>query len=504
VIRGRDQIRLSAQKLALRKKRAAFSIISVALGVVVVVTVNSLLENIRDLMVRTTFTEDIDKNIIRLYVTDNPYEYTPRGQRRKNEPKKRQQFLNEPVFEQMRSWPEVVAADHPVAVTDLSFDAWQDRPRKITQATGVPEPMLRQYVRTPAWMATGSHAIPIVVGERNVRLAYDAKRKRFDTVSTNEVNAWIGREITMTIGDPFARISRFDYDYDQREWNMLSDDDLAQQRDAILRANREQFDPTIFNTTLSLRVRVVGFCPGNQVWMPLDTAELCEKWLEQRRGLAALWPGMRTEPVEYGERGRLTPRTGEFAEGIVMVKDGADVEAVAKRIRDLGFEATTRSSAFANMVKEFDTFVRFVKRIALAFGGLILALACGLLWSTTSRIVSDSRTDIGLFRALGATKSDVRRLFLSEAAWLGMLGTLCGIFLGWALAWEISRWTIRFVRREVVDPEQMLMIPDSVFRIDWVFCAALLVGAAIVSILAGLWPATRAAKVDPVQALKRE
>jgi ABC-type lipoprotein release transport system permease subunit len=78
------------------------------------------------------------------------------------------------------------------------------------------------------------------------------------------------------------------------------------------------------------------------------------------------------------------------------------------------------------------------------------------------------------------------------------------MLLGWGLAYEVSRWTIRLARQEVMDPEQMLMLPDSVFRIDVPFCLTLLAGAAFVSLLAGLLPANRAANVDPVKALKRE
>jgi hypothetical protein len=456
------------------------------------------------MIVRTQFTEEIDKNVVRIYTTENPYDYMPRGKAKKEAPKKRYQFLNETAFEEMRGWSEVAAADHPVTVASLSFDAFQNRPRNVSTATGVPEPMIRRYVRDPALLTAGTNAVPLVVGERNTRLIYDAKHKKFATAPTNEVNSWIGREVTITVGDPFADLSRFQYDDEKKQWNPLSEDDLAQQRETVLRANRQRFDPTLGNTTLSLRARVVGFCPGSQIFIPLDVATLCEKWLTQRQALASRWPTSQAEEVEYGSRGRATPKEGEFTEGVVLVNEGADVEAVAKRIRDLGFEATTRGSAFENMVKEFDTVVKVVKRIAFALGAVILGLACGLLWSTTSRIVSDSRVDIGLFRALGATKSDVRRLFLSEAVLLGLLGALTGMFLGWTLAYEISRWTIRFVRREVVDPEQMLLLPDSVFRIDWTFCLTLLAGAAVVSILAGLWPANRAANVDPVQALKRE
>ena len=110
-----------------------------------------------------------------------------------------------------------------------------------------------------------------------------------------------------------------------------------------------------------------------------------------------------------------------------------------------------------------------------------------------------------MFRALGATKSDIRRLFLSEAVLLGVLGTLTGVLLGWLLAYNISRWTIAFVRgSDLADPEQMLTLPDTLFSVDVKFCLLLLAGAAAVSILAGLLPANRAANIDPVQALKRE
>jgi hypothetical protein len=75
MIRRRDQIRLSVQKLALRKKRAVFSIISVALGVLIIVAIDSLIHNIRDLLIKTNFTEDIDQDVIQVSGTGNPYAY---------------------------------------------------------------------------------------------------------------------------------------------------------------------------------------------------------------------------------------------------------------------------------------------------------------------------------------------------------------------------------------------------------------------------------------------
>ena len=85
-----------------------------------------------------------------------------------------------------------------------------------------------------------------------------------------------------------------------------------------------------------------------------------------------------------------------------------------------------------------------------------------------------------------------------------MLGTVLGMILGWALALAISHWVIGFARRSVYEPEEALLIPNSIFSMNLHFCLLLIVGAALVSLLAGLLPANRAANVDPVKALKRE
>jgi small basic protein len=504
MIRRRDQIRLSVQKLGLRKKRAVFSIISVALGVIVVVAVDSLIGNVRDVILKTSFTEDIDKDAIKVYAINDPYEFGGPMQDRKQQKQRRVQFLTESTFEEIRQWPHVEAADHPVDVQPVTIDAFAERPRPVTQVTGLPEPMLERYVKPPQSLAGCSNAIPLVVGERYVRLHYDAAKKKFLPEDADTVNRWIGRDVMLTVGDNYSVLSDFQFDYQKKQWNAVDPDDLAQQREAIDRSLREQYDPAIISTTLGLKGRIVGLCPGNQVLMPLEAAESCQKWITQRGQLALLHPASHEDDVEYGANGRETPRAGEYNEGIVLVKAGANAETVAEKIRKMGFQASTRASAFESFVKDLDAGIRIVKRISFAFGAVVLGIACGLLWNTTSRTVSDSRVDIGLFRALGATKGDIRRLFLSEAVLLGLLGTLAGMLMGWSVAFYISHWVLRAVRATMTDPEELLMVPNSIFTVDVQFCLTLLAGAAFVSLIAGLMPANRAARIDPVKALKRE
>ena len=111
MIRRRDQIRLSLQKVGLRKKRAAFAIVSVGLGAVVVVTVSSLMDGVRDVAVKTLWSEEIDRDAIKVSANQNPYEYALSEEGRKQKTKKRFQFLTESVLEEIRGWPGVEAAD---------------------------------------------------------------------------------------------------------------------------------------------------------------------------------------------------------------------------------------------------------------------------------------------------------------------------------------------------------------------------------------------------------
>jgi hypothetical protein len=494
---------LTTQKLALRKKRAAFAIISVALGVIVVVTADSLLEGVRNVAVKTMWTEELDRDQIRVYTGASPYDFVPPDEGRKQKVKKRAQYLSESVFDEIRGWPGVEAADRPVVVQPVSVDALAKGPRAMTELQGVPEPMLLRYVTDRGLLTGNTNAIPLVIGERNARLRFDEKRGKLESDPAGQ-NAWLGREVTILVGDNYAQLSRYRYDYKKREYEPVSEDEITAQRDSMDRNFRAQYDTAIFNTTLTLKGRVVGFCPGNKVLIPLDTAVLCDKWIDQRQSLASRNPAPETNAAAYQEDGRRTPKPGEYTEGLVLVKQGADIEAIAKRIEEMGFSVTTRARAFENQVRAFDSGMRVVKKVAFAFGGLIFGLACALVWSTTSKTVSDGRADIGLFRALGATKREIRGLFLGEAMLQGVLGTVFGMLLGWALALAISHWVISFARRSTYDPEEALLIPNSIFSINFKFCILLIAGAAILSLLAGLFPANRAANVDPVKALKRE
>jgi hypothetical protein len=501
MIRPIDCFYMSLHKLALRKKRAIFAIISTALGVIVVVCASSLIVGVRKAVQKTMQTDDIpEKTIIVQAIDDRRMYDDPFGEVQKP---KRHQFLDEELFAEMRTWPGVLAADRIIWIRPVSIDVLVEHPNPLSWLKGVPWPVMEQMSVNQPRVDDDDQTVPIVVGRSRLQFHYDAATDKMQYAKEFDAAEWIGKEVTIRLGDNYAQIDKFDYDYETKEFVRLDQDVLSSMKDGISRGNARKFNTLLYNTVLSFKGRIVGVCEGSDVVIPIEVAALFEKWLASRHALALL-EDEEQEPVpSYSSFGRSTPREGEYSAGMLAVNSLVRTEAIADRLDKMGFRVETRKRALEEQSKEFESGVRVVKRVAFIFGGVILGLACALLASTIAKIISDSRADIGLFRALGATKNDVRWLFLGESGLMGVCGTIVGTLLGWALAGGISLWVISYAHRESTSPQEKLLIPDSIFGIDLPFCILLLLGSVVVSVLAGWLPARKATRIDPVDALRR-
>ena len=101
--------------------------------------------------------------------------------------------------------------------------------------------------------------------------------------------------------------------------------------------------------------------------------------------------------------------------------------------------------------------------------------------------VTERTTEIGLLRALGARRGQIRSLFLSEAILLSGLGGLLGLCLGIGIAQLLK-----------------LGLPALPVNTPWMFVALAEVIAVVIGLAAGVIPASRAARLDPVEALRAE
>jgi putative ABC transport system permease protein len=111
--------------------------------------------------------------------------------------------------------------------------------------------------------------------------------------------------------------------------------------------------------------------------------------------------------------------------------------------------------------------------------------------------ILERRREIGVLKALGASDSDVQQLFFVEAGVIGLLGGILGVVFGWLLGRAITFGMNVYLKRQNLNPIELSSVP-------WWLVVSALVVAVLVSLAAGLYPASRAARLKPVDALRYE
>jgi putative ABC transport system permease protein len=122
-----------------------------------------------------------------------------------------------------------------------------------------------------------------------------------------------------------------------------------------------------------------------------------------------------------------------------------------------------------------------------ALGGISLLVGGVGILTIMTMAVSERTAEIGLLRALGAQENQILTLFLSEAILLSALGGLAGLALGVGIAQSLH-W----------------LFPALPVHTPWLFAALAELSALSIGLTAGVMPARRAARLDPVEALRTE
>jgi putative ABC transport system permease protein len=177
----------------------------------------------------------------------------------------------------------------------------------------------------------------------------------------------------------------------------------------------------------------------------------------------------------------------------VRAKSPSQVEALEASIKKLGFNGFSLLDA-SNSLR---TFFKVFDLLLGIFGSLALAVATLGIVNTLVMAILERRREIGVLKALGAADADVKRLFFVEAGVMGFLGGILGVGFGWLLGRAISFGTNVYLKQQNLNPIELSSVPV------WLAIVALIF-AVVVSLIAGLYPASRAAKLNPVDALRYE
>ena len=199
------------------------------------------------------------------------------------------------------------------------------------------------------------------------------------------------------------------------------------------------------------------------------------------------------QPADTQQVVRSAPGERTYSMFTVRMKSAAYAEQVEESVRKMNFSAYSYLDATKSMRRFFAVLDMFLG----IFGSLALAVASLAIVNTLVMAVLERRREIGIMKALGASDADVKKLFFAEAATMGLTGGTLGVALGWIIGRAINFGTNLYLQRMKLPAENLWTVP--------LWLAAGAIGfALLVSVLAGMYPAARAAKLDPVQALRYE
>ena len=182
-----------------------------------------------------------------------------------------------------------------------------------------------------------------------------------------------------------------------------------------------------------------------------------------------------------------------YPSAVVRVTKASSTQDVEEQIKKLGFQAFSLNDALQGAKRAFiilDIVLSLIGSIALAVSSL------GIVNTMVMSILERTR-EIGIMKAIGGSDGDIRRIFLIEASAIGGFGGVSGVVLGWLVGRVINFGANVYIQQQGGTPGNLFSLPF------W------LVGGAIgfsiaVSLVAGSYPAARAAKLNPIEALRHD
>ena len=232
---------------------------------------------------------------------------------------------------------------------------------------------------------------------------------------------------------------------------------------------------------------LVGLMPRAAVYLPLPAARA---WALEHRG-----PGAEIALALARQSGALEEGAMEgYDSAVVRVNDPVALTAVRDRLTELGFG----SFSIVDEMEQIRTVFLIIDSVLGLLGGISLLVASFGIANTMVMSILERTREIGIMKAIGAEDREIKLIFFLEAAVIGFFGGVIGVIVAWVVEALANRLAYRFILK----PQGASFV--DFFSLPFWLAGSAILFALVVSILAALYPASRAARIDPVRALRHD
>ena len=186
-----------------------------------------------------------------------------------------------------------------------------------------------------------------------------------------------------------------------------------------------------------------------------------------------------------------------FYSAEVWVTPGGDLTGTVNEIESMGYETVSALKWFNSAKKEVTLIAAGLN--LFAFVALFVA-GIGITNTLVTSVVERTR-EIGILKAVGATRGQVLGLFLTEGAAIGLMGSTLGLILARVLVIPADRWVHKMIEGQMMGQP---MLTETIFTFPWWLWVSAMGFAVVVTTVAAYYPARRAARIDPILALRYE
>ncbi|BCM88666.1 macrolide export ATP-binding/permease protein MacB [Abditibacteriota bacterium] len=174
--------------------------------------------------------------------------------------------------------------------------------------------------------------------------------------------------------------------------------------------------------------------------------------------------------------------------------DVSDAKVLIDRLRKEKYEVQS-IDAIVNVANRI---FAVIKAMLTLVSGVALLVACIGIVNTMIMSIYERTREIGTLKAMGASRGDIRQMFMMEAGLIGFIGGAAGLVLSWGLGRLLNSGAHWYAKHND------LPLPDNLFIITLPLAFEALFFAFLIGVFAGLYPANRAARLDPLAALRHE